>query len=374
MAASIASSGLLLANICAADPPPDPGLTALDIAEFLNAYDPVHSVPATKRVQDWFFHNFWWDFCQCVGTQVTPPPITPFPNSTVGTGTPTSQPTQACWDTTLSEPTLNQFIAANPIFGIVPANAVVNVTTAETGIPNAVIMPSGINNCSAAITANGTLGNSQGVFSINFYNSSGAFVGQSPSILADANHTPGTMIAIPIPTGAASWQPFYGTNQAVTFDSLTIELTFFCSGQSPTGVNSSCCPPDPTVQFYLNQILGLSTYISQHLASGALPPTYTKGAVHAGLTGTGTIPITGLFGMLVQVTTGIPTSPQLPGVPPYEWSVGWMSVLTPDGMLDEIRLTRQAQVWASGLFPFANEFGYQLNAGFTATFTELTQP
>jgi len=40
-------------------------------------------------------------------------------------------------------------------------------------------------------------------------------------------------------------------------------------------------------------------------------------------------------------------------------------------MIDETRITRQSQVWASRLAPLATTYGYQLNQGFTATVTEL---
>jgi hypothetical protein len=78
-----------------------------------------------------------------------------------------------------------------------------------------------------------------------------------------------------------------------------------------------------------------------------------------------------IAGVLVDITQGTPTTPELPGVPPYQWSVGWVSMLTADGMIDEIRLTRQSQVWLSRLSPYASVVGYQLNPGFVATLTEL---
>jgi hypothetical protein len=48
-----------------------------------------------------------------------------------------------------------------------------------------------------------------------------------------------------------------------------------------------------------------------------------------------------------------------------------MSVSEPNGMLDEKRITRQHQVWLSGVTPYATVFGYYLNPGFTINVTEL---
>ena len=133
----------------------------------------------------------------------------------------------------------------------------------------------------------------------------------------------------------------------------------------PNG-QEACCPPDPSIA------LGLQTIINL-LQNLHTPPagTYKKGTVHSGLTGSGTLSVTGLFGLQIQLTSGVPTQIQFPGVPPYERSVGWMSVLTADGMIDEVRITRQNQVWASALARYATQVGFQLNAGFSMTVTEL---
>jgi len=78
--------------------------------------------------------------------------------------------------------------------------------------------------------------------------------------------------------------------------------------------------------------------------------------------------------MLVELTAGVPSHIQLPGVPEYQWDMGWMSVLTGDGMIEERRITRQHQLWFATSFPLATTFGYYLFPGVVATFTELLAP
>lgn len=171
----------------------------------------------------------------------------------------------------------------------------------------------------------------------------------------------------------AGGSPLNGSFEIANFDSqptrATLQIDMFCT--SPTAPNSPCCPPDPLVSNYLNQILNLEQLIYQKLEQAAPVAAYKRGTVHSGRTGTGTITVSGLFGVLIEITQGVPTDPLLPGVPPYQWSVGWCSVLTGDGMIDEIRITRQAQVWASRLAPYATTVGYQINAAFVANITEL---
>jgi len=146
--------------------------------------------------------------------------------------------------------------------------------------------------------------------------------------------------------------------------------SWFCSAP-PISLSEPCCPPDPTLENLIIQVLRLEQLILDSLGGTF---GYTKGAVHANLTGSGSLPVTGLRGVLVDVTQGTPTNPQLEGVPPYEWNLGWISLLTGDGFVDEKRLTRQHQVWQPALMPGATTVGYFLHPGVTATLTELHPP
>jgi len=101
-----------------------------------------------------------------------------------------------------------------------------------------------------------------------------------------------------------------------------------------------------------------------------LPFNYVVGPVHAGLSGSGSFPIGGLVGVRVDVAEPLPPR-QLEGTPPYLWDVGWMSILTPDGMIEERRIPRDTQVWQPNLINEASTFGYFFKDGVSASITEL---
>jgi hypothetical protein len=101
-----------------------------------------------------------------------------------------------------------------------------------------------------------------------------------------------------------------------------------------------------------------------------LPFRYVLGEPIGPLTGSGSLEIAALVGIRADVTSAAPPR-VLEGNPPYWWDQGWMSVLTPEGMIEEKRITRDAQVWQPRLIQEATTFGYYLKEGVSATFTPL---
>jgi hypothetical protein len=103
------------------------------------------------------------------------------------------------------------------------------------------------------------------------------------------------------------------------------------------------------------------------------PFAYIRGTRHRSLTGTASLtPVASrIIGFLVEVTAHPADNQQYLGVPPYIVDLGWVSILTGDGFIDEIRLTRTAQVWTSKLAPLATVIGYGLREGVQADITEL---
>lgn len=102
-----------------------------------------------------------------------------------------------------------------------------------------------------------------------------------------------------------------------------------------------------------------------------LPFAYIPGRRFAGLTGTGTHEIARSVGVLIEVIT-LPSDLRTKlGVPDYIYDLGWVSVLGPDGMIDEIRLTRTATTWMSKLIPTSTLVGYALRDGVVVDITEL---
>jgi hypothetical protein len=102
----------------------------------------------------------------------------------------------------------------------------------------------------------------------------------------------------------------------------------------------------------------------------AVPLRYTLGTVHAGLSGGGQFAVRQLVGVRVDLTSAIPGH-VLEGQPQYLWDLGWLTISTADGMVEEIRYTRDTQIWQPRGMRGATTFGYYFKTGVTATVTEL---
>lgn len=101
------------------------------------------------------------------------------------------------------------------------------------------------------------------------------------------------------------------------------------------------------------------------------PFAYIRGATHSGLSGSGTISIPRCIGVQVAVTNRPNSLRELTGAPLYVFDLGWVSCLTPDGLIDEVRLSRDVQVWQSRLLPEATVLGYALRENVVVAITEL---
>jgi hypothetical protein len=130
-----------------------------------------------------------------------------------------------------------------------------------------------------------------------------------------------------------------------------------------------CCPPDPDVGRLLGAIYSAVTLIQRQ----AVPFGYVTSTAHPGIVNTGTIAIQGLIGVKINVTAYPGANRVIPGEPNYIYDLGWVSIETGDGFIDEVRIRNTTQVWCPRLMSEATKLGYYLRAGVTATFTELVR-
>ena len=123
----------------------------------------------------------------------------------------------------------------------------------------------------------------------------------------------------------------------------------------------------------LDQLLSIT---NGDLALDTLVQRYTRpfavvtGAVHSGLTGSGSFAISRLVGLRIQAVDSSPVR-TLEGNPPYLWDIGWASVSDGGAMLQETRITRSSAEWLPTQCQLATTFGYYANPGVTLTVTEL---
>lgn len=142
----------------------------------------------------------------------------------------------------------------------------------------------------------------------------------------------------------------------------------------PPCLNSDLCGSVADIQRSLQnmqQLLSQHYQFEQLVQRFVLPFAYIRGRRFSTLTATGIQPIERCVGILIEVTQHPATNRTMLGVPEYVFDLGWISVVDADGMIDEIRLTRQATTWLSKLIPTATQVGWGLRTGVTVEITEL---
>lgn len=112
------------------------------------------------------------------------------------------------------------------------------------------------------------------------------------------------------------------------------------------------------------------------MTNGLLPVApatfnYSLGTAHTQLTGSGSFPVSGDVGFLVNIVAKPPVFLELPGNPPYEWNMGWMSISDANGMLEEKRVTRDSFVWLPAAAAEAVEYAWFLAPDVELTVHEL---
>ena len=368
-AAIVSTQTYNLLDICGAPDPGDPGLTLEDFILASDLTSPVFADPHIKRIGQWFVHMMWPNWCDCTNGTSPPPSTTgPLPTGGQNPGMPTGSTNGPCWDKTATW----QVAAATPgsppfdcTLQLMPQTQTVSVVPGGSNYPRtAQVVPAGTTLWSLAATLHDSGGSLGMTLVLEFFDSGGNFLNQDFAAFPAGGGN--TSVSDTLPTGTHSWHALIGPDTAT--HNYTTEFSFACPGNPSGQLDTPCCPPDPLLEARLNQIYQLEQAIWNLLV---VPSGYTKSTVHSELTGEGTLNVSGVFGFLIDITSGVPTTPQLPGTPPYEFSVGWMSIMTGDGMINEVRISRTHQLWSPPLAGLATIFGYYLNPGFTITMTEL---
>lgn len=367
----IAGINFVLPSLCATDPPADPGITAADISCIILPVPGVCNQPAAiQKVVDLIERYAWFQWCECVsGTQPTAPAL-PTPPSNIPTVNPTNiigAGGQAlCLDTTITFPiphiatqrfttglpgVTTQSIAGNSLFAPFqvipqppPVRIQVNWSTDTTG-PHADAYSIAL----TELAADHSQLASHGV------------------VLAGAG-TSGVFTYTPDPlTYAQHWEisPNNTTNQS---NFATVHIQEWCQS-NPFGSAGpqGCCPPDPTLSSAIQDVQTLVTQLQRYL----LPFAYVFGTVHSGISGTGSFAITSLSGMKISVTSVPPFAGESVRDVNKLFELGWVSIQTADGLIDQIAIDRVERVWQSRLFPEATLFGFFCTPGTVIELTEV---
>lgn len=407
-----------LSTFCTVDPPADPVLTAVDIINFLNVYNPVAHGPASARVQQLVDRYAWYQMCECASIATPAPPAAPSPPANMptvnppltppaatsqgfypmlhsqtkafalGCGSPTA-PTgwqlpgfdDSAWPQAVG-PTSGNWGA--PAGNYAAGSGVANPALASTAIEFCAPASPLAHNCEQFLlrwkfhlgnvtpaqtrsmvvsTTTAGAGWSTGSVWINGQAQSNAFNAFSwqtaqNSLIPNADN----LIAVWVNSG--------NTGSAVTWGAPAgASLGLDYSQQAPIQPSQPCCPPDPEIVGLLSVILENVRLMQRQLA----PFAYVSGTAHAGLSGAGVFDIQGLIGIKVNVTT-LPSSLGLAGSSPTEhFDLGYLTFGTDDGYPHSIRLERSQQLELPARCSAFTHLAYDLHPGVVVTITELVR-
>lgn len=347
---------LILSSFCGSDPPAVPTFTSAETNAVLQLQFGADFDSGVAKLKDMLLYNIWWDACHCTsGTPITYPTITP------PAGTPIFQPPVA----PVAAPCMTQ---VHNLTAPLPINrsTIASLDTWLGLVPTVIRLKASTKTTAGAgrpVRVDWNILNQAQTSTLATY-----FValGVNQTFQAD----------VPVPSGGMWMQVFYnddvtggsgaGTGSGTTLLSATWEA--YC-GQVPGSLDKACCPPDQATQSYLDLILQTVTLIQRQ----AVPFAYVPGTAHAGLSGAGTIDISGLIGAKVAVTT-IPTALGRVGSTPTEYfDMGFLTFGTPDGYPQSYKLERESQVMLPARCGAFTVLAYDLHPGVVVTITELVR-
>jgi len=345
-----------LPTFCAADPPILTVPTAADILGWFNPLNPQGAAQLRDVMGRLVSYFLWYDLCQCSAGPALVPPA------------PVAEPA--------GQQTNPPALTGNP--------AVANCGVSNNNVPNSAASITVV-----AYDATGFIGQKMNfnatqleVIAITSFSGIGAAPSWTWSIVFfDANGQQITSVAQPfmpngatkdqilvIPVGTRQIDLFLNPSNTTAGGHFVFQAVLWC-GVNPGATQQPCCPPDTVAQQIQTQILQMVTLIQRQL----VPFAYVASTVHAGLANQGSFAIADRIGVAVNLTT-IPASyGEIVAEPTYHVDMGWLSILTADGFIEEVRITRQTQVWMPRLFGEAVLLGYSLNPGVVATLTELVR-
>jgi hypothetical protein len=366
------------ANVnCATDPPATPVFDQSDLEILALGLLAPTAGQTLQKIQDAVTIYLWWQDCICdAPNTMAPRPVITRTDQSGGSYLPTAQAcVQAGWagnpPVAIGQPLADFYQVTQQFLPVTSDQGL----TVEVGVDQVVAYPI---NPIYSVSFNGHTphfsgsGYSQfGGLLYRLYDGNGTRIRQfdmrPPTSSATVFDVDWTIDALPAAVYGWAGIGFNtpGSGEGTPLEPLVANVRVQCGTGPP--IATDCCPPDPSVLFALNQVLQLEQRILNALAQ---QHSYSKGAAHVGLVGSGSLVVSDIVGVLVDITAQPPTRVQ-PGNPAYIWDMGWLSTLTGDGMIEEKRLTRSHQIWMPATATAATTIGYYLNPGVTATITLL---
>lgn len=357
-------------TICAAPDPGDPGLSVTDFINAAQAGGQPIVDTAIAKLEQWFIHMLWPNLCSCADL-TDPPASTSAPLPVIGTnpGMPSGVMRANCWDvssvqgqdahqstwyTQLSPSTGTPFPGAwgqssgpRPTSLPQPAPSFVQFDFTLHGNPVTDKYTAQLN----AWDINGNLLPNQGL----------ALTTTPCEVVSTFAE------ALPSNTGFIQLGVFHTTGTDITLKSSG-RLQYFCGSNNTSTILTPCCPPDLSLDLRLRRIEDLEHIIINLMGQSGLG--HTDGTAHTGLTGAGSITLhDSVTAIRVNVTSSLATWPNNPGDPNYYLSLGFITSIAAGSPLKGWRLVYSQQIFP--IVAYADQIGYTLPPGVTATITEL---
>lgn len=358
LAALIGALTFDLSTFCPGEQPALPVMTGADALALLDPQDLAAFAAAVSKWRDFAGHWLWPIMCQCdTGPQPAPsaPPAKPadwpdIDNSAVA----------PCWSATVhyvfpgAASTSNHGLLAL-LPGVQGASCVALSSIPQGNVQLTLnVNADGTHNGSVTFGLSGYVGQACGGTEVGG--------GQLTTIAPGASAT----VAVPWYPSAQSGLPFVNASIANADNSIDATLSFNCVAQSAV-TEVPCCPQDPMLHAATQSILQLVTLIQRQL----LPFAYIASTAHAGLTDQGSFAVSSILGIRIELTTIPSHFGQEVGEPTVYFDLGWVSVLTADGVIEERRIQAVDTVWTPRVMSEATLVGYSFSAGVVATITEL---
>lgn len=374
IAAGVGVITLDIPGFCAADPPADPGLDAADLVAIATAAPEFERPGARARLEQLIQRYAWYVFCECSNGAPLAAPTFPSPP----TGAPSFNPPAQTGGSALPCASESYSSTVAPTGGG-QWDMRRGISVGGSGQPTAnsaiVAIPTGATHYRAWETT--SMPGHDDANTSHYWTAGPAwytgttFVSfgltdeiQDYGVLQSPNHGMHSNInAIPVTATHYNLLAYSNTTPPGAWGQ-TVMIEWFCGTGANTG-GQSCCT-DSTLAALLTQILGQVNLIQRQI----VPFAYITGTAHSGLTGHGTISVSGILGLLVNASVPASTS-LLPGTPDVRIPIGRVNLATADGYEDRVELVTDSQIivpYAAGLFVTV---GYSLEPGVTATITEL---
>jgi hypothetical protein len=350
-----------LPDICMVDPPAFPTFTVAEVFALYTFTTGDNFNSGFDKVKQTVTAIVWNQYCECVsGTQPTLPAAPTNPG-----GTTVVQPPQLALGKCASytSPTVGPVtsdLTDYHLFGTGFGGGGVAGQLVPTGSTSVVLTMRNI--------TNGAVHDSED-FLFYYYTSpnlSGNNLGGIINVPAGATVTR-TLV---LPAGANGFSAEVGrhTNGLHNTNLASMTVDVYCGG-IPGQAAAPCCPPDDRLTQLLMTIMTQVNLIQRQ----GVPFGYIPQAVHSGLSGAGTIDITGLIGAAVTVTT-IPASYGREGSSPTVYfEMGFVTFGTPDGYPSSYRVDKVNNVYLPTRCGAYTVLSYDLAPGVVVTITELAR-